>query len=312
MGLKEEAERLKEEITKANEVEDKALEDAVKEETAPEPAKEEPKSEEKKPEEEKPKEELKPEAPKTPTDYSEQRKMNKMRTELDAANAKLAELSRAMAQPKQEAAPQADTEPSKAEDPQAWMEWALREQDRKLKAIDAKQKQHDVALSEQREEKFLKDTRSQAEREMANFEAPVRAAAPDYDQAKQYYANMMAGSIRVLQPGISNDKLNEEVTKRMLARAGQLLDEGYDNPVQVMYEEAKRYGFKPQAPETEEAPNKPDLNKVAANRSRNAGTAGASGRGEGGDLTPRAAATLTNAEFAKLKPSERARLLMAQ
>lgn len=311
MGLKEEAERLKGEIEKANEAEDKVIEDAVKEEAAPEPAKEEPKPEEKKTEEEKPKEEPKPEAPKTATDYSEQRKIGKMRAELDAANARIAELARTVEKPKQEVL-SPDPEPIRTDDPQAWMDWAIRQQAHRLKEIDAKQKEQDKWRADQDAERNIRDTRSQAERELSSFEASVRQAAPDYDAAKQYYINMLAGSVRVINPNITQDKLAEIVNNRILMRAGEFMNEGHDNPVQAMYEEAKRLGYRPQAASTEETSSKPDLAKVAANRSRNAGTAGASGRGEGGELTPRAAATLTNAEFAKLKPAERMRLLQSK
>jgi len=78
-----------------------------------------------------------------------------------------------------------------------------------------------------------------------------------------------------------------------------------------MYERAKQLGYKPQEKAQaaeKEVVIKPDLDRVAANRARNAGTAAANGNNDRAELTMRTAAEMTNAEFAKLTASEKKRL----
>ena len=260
----------------------------VKEETKPEePVKEEPKVEEQ---------------VKTASDYARERRENraaaKLAEELAAANARIAELTR----PREQAIT-VDSEPDRNENPQEWTEWKIRKQDAQLRELSGRTEQ--ITREEQ-----TRRIRSQAEQEVIGYENQVRATNPDYDAAKSYYANMLAASIKIINPKVTNTQLVQAVNDKLMLRASELLNEGHENPIAAMYEEVKQLGFQPPKPqsETTEKEIKPDLAKVAANRSRNAGTAAAQGDGGRGELTPKVAATLTNKEFAKLKPEEKKRL----
>lgn len=303
MGLKEVAEELKTQIAEAEKVEEK-------EEVEVEQPKEEPKAEEPK---EEPKAEEKPAEPveelkKTPAEYAKERRDKRaIADELAAANARIAELTK----PKEEAPKVAvDAEPSKAEDPQAWNEWALRQTRAELqKTQEDLGRVVEITVDEQKR-RAVEKNRQDAEREIANFQAQARQTIPDVDEAAQYYSHMIAASVKMLNPKITTDNLSKAVGDLMVNRAAELFRDGHENPVVAMYEEAKTLGYKKREASNDEGKEviKPDLAKVAANRARNAGTAAAQGDTGRGELTPKVAATLTNAEFAKLKPEEKKRL----
>ena len=300
MGLKEVMEDTRKQLEEAEKLESAAVE--VEEKPIEEPKVEDPAPEEK-PAEEPAKEEPKPEEPvKTASDYARERRENraaaKLAEELAAANARIAELTRP-----REAVTPVNLEPDRAENPQEWTEWKIKQQDAIIRDLSSRTEQTT------REEQSRR-IRAQAEQEVVGYENQVRAQNPDYDAAKSYYANMLAASIKIINPKVTNNQLVQAVNDKLMLRASELLNEGHENPIAAMYEEVKALGFQPpkaQEPSTEKE-IKPDLAKVAANRARNAGTAAAQGDGGRGDLTPKVAATLTNKEFAKLKPEEKARI----
>lgn len=155
-------------------------------------------------------------------------------------------------------------------------------------------------------------TLTRAERELATFEADVRAQNPDYDAVAGQYTQSVYNGLRVLNPDMSQGQLAELTKRKVLEIAGTLLKNGYSNPVEELYHRAKEMGFR--APEKkaeeqkEEREVKPDMAKVAANRARSAGMAAASGE-ERGLMTKEAAAGLTAAEWMKLPIAERQRLM---
>ena len=301
MGLKEVMEETRKQLEEAEKVDAVEVEEVV--EPKEEPKLEEPKVEEKSAEEpvkEEPKVE-EPKLEKTASDYARERRENraaaKLAEELAAANARIAELTR----PREVVA--ADVEPDRTENPQEWTEWKIRKQDAIIRELSSKTE----AVSREEQTRRI---RSQAEQEVIGYESQVRASNPDYDAAKSYYANMLAASIKIINPKVTNAQLVQAVNDKLMLRASELLNEGHENPIAAMYEEVKQLGFQP--PKTQEKAVekeiKPDLAKVAANRARNAGTAAAQGDGGRGELTPKVAATLTNKEFARLKPEQKQRL----
>ena len=299
MGLKEVMEETKKQLEDAEkkEANEKPGEEVVKEESKDAP-KEEDKKPEEKPEEEK-KEEPKEEPKKTPAEYAKERresKAAKLAEELAAANARIAELTRPKEEPKKEVVP------DRTEDPTGWAEYELRKRDERIARLESQTKE----ITRQEQSKRL---REQAEMEVQNYEAQVRQKAPDYDDVKSYYANMLAASIKIVNPRITNDKLVKTVNDRLLLRASELLNEGYENPIEKMYEDAKALGYKPPEKEQTKEEVKPDLSKVAENRKRNAGTAAAQGDSGKGELTPLVASQMTNKEFSKLGKEEKKRLL---
>lgn len=285
MGLKEEMEETRKQLAQAQDVEEKEQADAEVEKPAekvdapvsdPEPAKEEPV-----------KEEAKPEEPQHPAQARIAKKKqveaerDADRAELAAARARIAELER-VAQPK---AADSDPAPNKDEDPTAWLAWKERKIDQKLETVERK-----TAAIERQE--AAKQTKDSALAEVAAYESQVRSVAPDYDAAKNYYANFEAYLIKRDNPNMTPAALNEAVTLKMMRRLAHFQTEGYENPVAAMYDEAKTLGYRPvQAAEAVED-KKPDLARVAKNRDRNGGMAAAGGKsGSDADPTPAYVAT---------------------
>jgi hypothetical protein len=152
---------------------------------------------------------------------------------------------------------------------------------------------------------------TQAEREFMGYENNFKSKTPDYGDISAQYSKAIFDSIRIQNPRLSSQEIAERTKKTILIKAGQYLSQGFD-PIEELYEEAKTLGFAALPKEEtveEESSKKPDLNKVSANRQRNAGMAGAKGRGGGGQLTRQAAADLTAAEWVKLPKAEKDRLL---
>lgn len=318
MSLKEQVESMKSKLEEAkkSDAEETKKEDAALDKALEEPALEEKKDAEKAEDDKKVDadavgedagKEEKPTADaakeKTAADHAKERREKKKRedilaSELATANARIAELQK----PREEAKAASDPEPDKAEDPQAWNEWKIRHQDKELADLKG-------WAQEERTAAQSKNLREAAINQLNGFEAEVARANPDYGQAKSYYATMLATSMKMLSPNMTNQQLSVAVENAMIQRAGHYMREGHENPVDAMYQEAKAWGFQPKA--SEEAADKeikPDLSKIAANKARNSGMAGANGRGGSAEITPKAAATMTNAEFARLKPDEKKKI----
>ena len=300
MGLKEVMEDTKKQIEEAEKKEaEEAKVEEPKEEPKEEEKKEEVKEEPKEKEKEELKEEPKEEPKKTPSDYARERrelKAAKLAEELAAANARIAELTKPKDEPKKEAIP------DRNEDPAGWTEYELRKRDERIAKLESQTQE----ISRQ---EYSEKQRKEAEAEVANYESLVRQKTHDYDDVKSYYANMLAASIKIVNPRITNEKLVKVVNDRLILRASELLNEGYENPIEKMYEEAKSLGYKPKQVEESKEEIKPDLKKVGDNRKRNAGTAAAQGDSGNGDLTPLSASQMTNREFSRLSKEEKKRLL---
>jgi hypothetical protein len=303
MGLKEVQEELKAQIKEAEEREktEEVVETPV-EEVKPdvvEPA-EEPKKEPEKVEEE---------VKKTNAEQAAERKAKRRReevlaAELAAANARIAELSR----PKEETKPVVeDVVPNKEDDPQAYLEHKVKKAEKIAEeaAEIARKANEKLDKSELRNQK--KTMIEQAQGELMSYEDSVRKNNPEYDEAKKWYANMLAFSIKNLNPKITDKALVDAVNHQVLLRASQFINDGYENPVEALYEEVKQMGFKAQP--KEEVKKEPNLDKVAANRARNAGTAGAAGSSGQATVTRQAAASMPVQEWARMSKAERQRLL---
>lgn len=307
MGLKETIKETKEKLEEAVKVEEKGEEKAletfnaaiekaveepkeeIKEEVQAEAPKEEIKADDKKPEE------------KTPSEHREERiakkkEKDRLAEELAVARERIAALE-ANSKPKADAL---ENEPDIQTQPLEWTAWKIRKQEEKIEKLSGWKAEQDTVR--QRE-----DMRLRAINEVSAYENNLRVSAPDYDDVKDYYARVLATSIKIVNPNISNQQLAEAVNNRLLTRASELLNQGYENPIEAMYLEAKSLGYKPKE-EAKSDEVKPDLDKVASLRKRNAGMAGSAGGGNDTHVSPTTAAKMTNAEFAKLKPEQKKRL----
>ena len=154
---------------------------------------------------------------------------------------------------------------------------------------------------------------NQAKNEFIGIVNSFKETAPqDFADVTAQYENALFNATRLEHPRASIDEIKAMTERKLLFKASQYASQGY-NPAEELYEEARALGFKA-IPKKEveveaEEEKKPDLNKIAANKARSAGTAAAKGRGTGGQLTALAASELTTQEWAKLPAAEKARIL---
>lgn len=281
-------ETLEEDKKKLSELEkeETATEEVVEEkkpEEVTEEKKEEVKAEEKSAEEKQEKEDPRP------LRVRKKLEAESLRKELDAARARIAELEKPA-----DKTVERDPEPDRQENPTEWLAWENRQIKQELKEL----KQDTQTIKKKDAAQQLRES---ALSELQGFEAQARAKIKDYDAVKGHYATMLATAVRALQPDIPENQLRQVVEQKMIERAAKFLNEGYENPVEAMYDEAKSWGYKAAEEKTEEKEVKPDLKRVAENRKRNAGMAAAQGSGGSGDITLNyLAREMTVAEIAKL------------
>lgn len=203
-------------------------------------------------------------------------------------------------------APAIAAEPDKAKDPVAWFTWRDQQREQEIKEL----KTWKETVSQQTAEVQLETA---AAREFQTIEAEFKASVPDFDAVADNFNNKLAQSVAMLEPHLTPDQVMAKVKDRVLRMAGEYVRQGL-NPVEELYHLSKeRYGYKAPVDDGEEepAPKKPDLAKVAANRKRNAGTAGAKGSGSMPQLTREVAADMPVHEWAALSADEKRRLLNA-
>lgn len=153
---------------------------------------------------------------------------------------------------------------------------------------------------------------NRAEREFQSYESQAKNKLPDYEGVTRGYAEALFGSIKIQNPRMSNLEIAEKTKETLLKKAGSFLNQGFENPAEELYHEAKELGFKAAAsrePEKEAKPElRPDMNKVAENRKRSAGMTGVAGR-EDGLVSKTAAAKMSPMEWKELPREERLRLM---
>lgn len=145
--------------------------------------------------------------------------------------------------------------------------------------------------------------------EFNQLEANFRRSVPDYDDVSNAYKVDLFHSVRIDNPRWTEDMILKETNRRLLTKASQYVAKGLD-PIQEMYEDAKVLGYKAkpkeQAKPEPEVEIKPDLDKLAANKERSAGFAGANG-GRGGQpqMTLQTAASIPPGEWAKMSREQK-------
>lgn len=257
------------------------------------------------------KEEMKAEE-KTPAEYAKERKAKKiekdrMADDLAAANARIAALE-ASAKPVKQQETAKDPEPNRSSNPAEWNDWRTRQLEKQVQGLAGWK-------AEQETVKARTDLTTRAQKEIEAFSAEVRKTNPDLDDARDYYGRIVMASTKITNPKMSHQELIDTTNQWLLNRASQLFNEGYENPVEAMYLEAKSLGYKPKEADKvnvkEEKEVEADPKKVATYRARNAGTVGSGGGGEDDTVTPKVASGMTNAEFAKLKPAQKKKMFEA-
>lgn len=149
---------------------------------------------------------------------------------------------------------------------------------------------------------------AKAAEEFTSLEAKFKAKADDYENVSREYVSALAHAVKLENPRLTDAAIIKETQRRILMKAGNYMREGYENPAEALYHEAKELGYTGKSFVREEAAQekevKPDLRKVATNRAKSAGMAATSGRSEG-QLTPMAANDMTAGEWSKLSKEQK-------
>lgn len=154
------------------------------------------------------------------------------------------------------------------------------------------------------------EVRKGAFEELHGYESEASQAFPDYNDASTHVKSMIATSIKVLNPSISNKELAEQTINKYAQYAALALNEG-KHPGQAIYEMAGQMGYakKSESPMVStERPKitKPALATIAENKKKSTGMHGGTGGKMG--VSNSDLASMTNAERMKLSESDWARL----
>lgn len=121
---------------------------------------------------------------------------------------------------------------------------------------------------------------TKAERYFYSLEAEFKRTTPEYGAVAQEYTMALAQSIKLQNPRISQDELVRKTKETVLLKAAGYVKDGL-NPVEELYNDAKELGFKGKKNDEkpkEEKIEKPDMDRVAKNRNKSAGTAASTGK----------------------------------
>lgn len=199
-----------------------------------------------------------------------------------------------------------DPEPDKTVDFEGWVEWANRQIDAKTAAISAQTKALEDKMASREQQEVQEARRSSAINEFVRLEQDFKATRPDYDHASAFYLAQVERSVLLANPGMSPDRVADEMVDTLLKIAGRHVLQG-KNPVEAMYQDAVSWGYK--APEAESpAKTKVNLKVVDANRRRTASVAATPGS-DGRALVDLAdIQKISPAAFSNLSDADRARL----
>lgn len=166
---------------------------------------------------------------------------------------------------------------------------------------------------EQEQQRNMEAQREGAFRELRGYETEASEAFPDFQDASNYAKSMIAASIKLLEPGLSQDELAQRTIYKYAEHAALALN-SKKHPGQAIYEMAHQWGYKKQeaAPEqdvtrTNERPKIVPMSKLAENKKKSSGMSGTGGNGKA-FVNMDAVSSMTNAERMKLTESDWARL----
>lgn len=154
--------------------------------------------------------------------------------------------------------------------------------------------------------------KDKAKEEFRGLGSEFQSRNPDYGDVMSHYLQGVAQSIKTLNPRMSAEEIATATEKEVLTKASKYARDGF-NAAEEIYHDAKGAGFRkkapPPLPEAEpEKEIKPDLSKVAENRSRSTNMTAGRGREEA-QVTLRTAADYSPAEWMKVSPADKRRIL---
>lgn len=194
-----------------------------------------------------------------------------------------------------------DPEPDRATQYPQWLEWNTRQANEK--AEKAVQKLEQIEKKE-KEDQLIQS----AVEDFQAIENEFKKIEPNYDAAADFYLTQLSKTIQVLYPQASKKEIAETIKIQVLNKAAMYHSQGLD-PAEELFEEAVSLGFNPSPVQEKEIKKeiKPDLDKIASNRARNAGMNASGGVVKKVNLAT--AATMTTGEWAKLSKAEKDAIL---
>lgn len=233
------------------------------------------------------------EKPKTPSDHRKERLAAKAaeKRELEELRAQVNELRN----PKPVEAPRVNEDPEPDRNTQwgQWQEWNTRRLEKELSSIKEAVL---PAIQQQSQERMVQT----AIQEFKTYESQFAKTVEDYNPAASYLENKIADSLSTLYPTASEAQITQAVNQQLLQMAAQFAAQGL-NPAEELYHLAYDKGYAKADEDKKDL--KPDMKKVAANRARNAGTAGSTGTAK---AVPGLAQLAGDVQaWKRLKPQER-------
>ena len=215
------------------------------------------------------------------------------------------------------AAAVADPEPADKDSP-AWDKWKIRDQERRLAAIEGR-------TQEDHKQAELNTQISRAKDEFRNVQSEYIRRNPDYVNAFKVGYENYTRSLRIAHPEWTNQEIVNTADYRLLLYAGQMAKKGV-NPAEAIYDYCiETLGYRPgsvkpaQRQQREEqieeevdengdfievSPRrevrKPNLRVIEKNKRRSANGLGGGGQGSSARLTRESVANMTLGEMANL------------
>ncbi len=214
----------------------------------------------------------------------------------------------------------ADPEPDKNTDPEAHERWRVR----KLAAdLQSMQDWKETQEKKTRYEENLKVARD----EFSGFEQQfqTRDDAKDYEDVASFAVSAIAQSLRIMNPGWTQQQVAQQSELELLKRAGALQKAGHSNPIEALYHQVKNtWGYQPKAAAAvaaegegeddapargedgkfEKKPLKPSLKQIAENKKKSASSMTPGGRSGNAPLTRDGLLKGSVSDWARLTPEQ--------
>jgi len=173
-------------------------------------------------------------------------------------------------------------------DPMAMLEW-----------LTERVQQQEITQQQAQQYAYQEGYRQESLRQLANIEAQFRTTTPDYDAALQYMAESRDAELQLAYPMSTMEQRSQFILREWENLVSANMEAGR-NPVQQIYELAKRRGYTPttQAPQTQptSAAGQIAAREEARKASMSLGSTGG-GITNTGAITPEQLLEMSDAEF---------------
>lgn len=214
----------------------------------------------------------------------------------------------------------ADQEPDKNTDPDAHVRWELRQAKAQLQDLGQWRADQEKKT---RYEENLKTARD----EFSTFEHQFQSRddAKDYADVANFAVAAIAQSLRIMNPGWTQQQVAQQSELQLLKRAGAYQNAGHANPIEALYHEVKNsWGYQPKAAAApagdpadggdepargddgkfERRAAKPSLKQIAENKSKSASSMTPGGKSGSAPLTRDGLMKGGLSEWARLTPEQ--------